>query len=414
MRVGRGRRLRRRGSSRGHARRRWPIVPAGYADGLDTRLGGRGHVLVRGRRAPIVGAVSMDMLTVDVTGLPVRARRRGRDHRAPGRRARSRWARWPGAIGTIPYEILRSAASSGSMMGWTTRDLPQAPAPVIAQDAQRLKPPKTVFVCQECGSQSPKWLGRCPDCGAWNSLVEERAPEAAPRRRRSPLRRRPAARARSSTPTSSAPTPPRIADRHRRVRPRARRRHRARLAGAARRRARHRQVHAAAAGRAPASPAPPGPCSTVSGEESEHQVKSRGERLGVGDAPLYLLAETCLERDPRGGRPGSSPPLLVVDSIQTVFSLEAAVGARQHRPGARGRDAAALRGEGRRTSRRSSSATSRRTAASPAPSPSSTSSTPCSTSRAKRQHPTASSARRRTGSAPCRELGRLRDDRRPA
>src|SRR4249920_3798140 len=40
------------------------------------------------------------------------------------------------------------------------------------------KPPKTVFVCQECGSQSPKWLGRCPDCGAWNSYVEERAPES--------------------------------------------------------------------------------------------------------------------------------------------------------------------------------------------------------------------------------------------
>src|SRR3954470_20075988 len=40
--------------------------------------------------------------------------------------------------------------------------------------------PKTVFACQECGSQSPKWLGRCADCGAWNSLVEERAqPEGA-------------------------------------------------------------------------------------------------------------------------------------------------------------------------------------------------------------------------------------------
>ncbi|MGH8637425.1 MAG: DNA repair protein RadA, partial [Burkholderiales bacterium] len=33
---------------------------------------------------------------------------------------------------------------------------------------------KTVFACQECGAQSPKWLGRCPECGAWNSLVEER------------------------------------------------------------------------------------------------------------------------------------------------------------------------------------------------------------------------------------------------
>ncbi len=43
------------------------VVPAGYADGLDRRLEGRGALLVRGRRAPIVGAVSMDMLTVDVT-----------------------------------------------------------------------------------------------------------------------------------------------------------------------------------------------------------------------------------------------------------------------------------------------------------------------------------------------------------
>jgi len=47
------------------------IVPAGYADGLDTRFSGRGSVLVRGRRVPIVGAVSMDMMTIDVTGLDI-------------------------------------------------------------------------------------------------------------------------------------------------------------------------------------------------------------------------------------------------------------------------------------------------------------------------------------------------------
>ena len=47
------------------------IVPAGYADGLDLRLAGRGSVLIRGRRAPIVGSVCMDMLTADVTGLDV-------------------------------------------------------------------------------------------------------------------------------------------------------------------------------------------------------------------------------------------------------------------------------------------------------------------------------------------------------
>jgi alanine racemase len=45
------------------------VIPAGYADGLDRRLEGHADVLVRGQRAPIVGAVSMDMLTVDVTDI---------------------------------------------------------------------------------------------------------------------------------------------------------------------------------------------------------------------------------------------------------------------------------------------------------------------------------------------------------
>src|SRR5258705_2296555 len=40
--------------------------------------------------------------------------------------------------------------------------------------SEAVKPPKVVFVCQECGAQAPKWAGRCNDCGAWNSLVEER------------------------------------------------------------------------------------------------------------------------------------------------------------------------------------------------------------------------------------------------
>jgi DNA repair protein RadA/Sms len=64
-----------------------------------------------------------------------------------------------------------------------------------------------------------------------------------------------------------------------------------------------------------------GPVLYSSGEESEHQIKSRGERLAVGTAPLYLLAETCLERILEEiGR--IKPALVVVDSIQTVFSLK--------------------------------------------------------------------------------------------
>jgi len=33
---------------------------------------------------------------------------------------------------------------------------------------------KIVFSCQSCGYQSPKWLGRCPDCNQWNTFAEER------------------------------------------------------------------------------------------------------------------------------------------------------------------------------------------------------------------------------------------------
>ncbi len=40
------------------------------------------------------------------------------------------------------------------------------------------KRPSTVFVCEQCGSQSPKWRGKCPDCNAWNSFVEERAQDS--------------------------------------------------------------------------------------------------------------------------------------------------------------------------------------------------------------------------------------------
>ena len=32
---------------------------------------------------------------------------------------------------------------------------------------------KSVYVCQNCGVDSPKWIGKCPSCGEWNSYVEE-------------------------------------------------------------------------------------------------------------------------------------------------------------------------------------------------------------------------------------------------
>ncbi|NJN70753.1 MAG: alanine racemase, partial [Nitrospira sp.] len=46
------------------------VLPIGYADGLSRQLSNRGHVLVRERRAPIVGRVCMDMVMIDVTMIP--------------------------------------------------------------------------------------------------------------------------------------------------------------------------------------------------------------------------------------------------------------------------------------------------------------------------------------------------------
>ena len=43
------------------------------------------------------------------------------------------------------------------------------------------KTEKTVYTCQQCGHTSPKWLGRCPACGQWDTLVEEVVRTAAAR-----------------------------------------------------------------------------------------------------------------------------------------------------------------------------------------------------------------------------------------
>ena len=85
------------------------VVPAGYADGLDTRLCGRGHVLIRGRRAPIVGAVSMDMIPstspASTTCSPATR------WCIIGRQGDESWQQidareMAAAIGTIPWEIV--------------------------------------------------------------------------------------------------------------------------------------------------------------------------------------------------------------------------------------------------------------------------------------------------------------------
>ena len=172
---------------------------------------------------------------------------------------------------------------------------------------------KSVFVCQGCGTKSPKWMGRCPACGEWNTMVEEAEVEEAP-----------------LVEQAFAPAEPiPYQDVKNLAKPRAR--------------VEIKEVDAVlgggvvlgslvliggepgigkstlllqmsrdfAAGRTPVL--------YVSGEESLDQIKLRGERLGVGGGPLFLLAETNLERilaQAEKLRPG----VLVLDSVQTVFS----------------------------------------------------------------------------------------------
>jgi alanine racemase len=80
-------------------------VPAGYADGIDLRLAGRGCVLVRGKRAPIVGSVCMDMISVDVTGI---AADPGDEVVILGQQGDEQIdvREMAAAAGTIPYEVL--------------------------------------------------------------------------------------------------------------------------------------------------------------------------------------------------------------------------------------------------------------------------------------------------------------------
>jgi DNA repair protein RadA/Sms len=186
------------------------------------------------------------------------------------------------------------------------------------------KRPATVYVCQNCGFQSRKWLGKCPDCGEWNALVEERARPPV----KEALRGAPSLR-------GIAPVPYRDIESQDEVRTSSGIAEFDRVLGG---------------GIVPGSVTliggEPGIGKStllltvadklsaqgltvlyVSGEESERQIKMRGERLGIDAANLYLLPETNLERifdEIERMRPGA----VIVDSIQTIYSskIESAPG----------------------------------------------------------------------------------------
>jgi DNA repair protein RadA/Sms len=178
------------------------------------------------------------------------------------------------------------------------------------------KSSETIFVCQSCGHQSGKWLGKCPECGEWNSLVEERARQTKKASGRNGFRLRDITAVAYSDIESQDDV--RISSgvtEFDRV-----------LGGGI------------VPGTLVLIGGDPGIGKStlllqvadrlsssgtvvlyVSGEESERQIKLRGERLGVEAKGLYLLPETNLEsifHEIDRLNPGA----IIVDSIQTVFS----------------------------------------------------------------------------------------------
>ncbi len=179
---------------------------------------------------------------------------------------------------------------------------------------------KSVFVCEQCGHESPKWAGQCPACQSWNSLVESVQREAPPRGRGAGARASAAApRARKLqdiAPTDLIRIPVSIGELHRV------------LGGGL------------VPGSAVLLSGDPGigkstlllqfaigladaerPVLYVSGEESAAQIRLRASRLGLDPQELYVLAEIGLE-DILDAIGQVRPGLVIIDSIQTLASAE--------------------------------------------------------------------------------------------
>ncbi len=179
------------------------------------------------------------------------------------------------------------------------------------------KKERTIFICQSCGYQSPKWLGRCPECSSWSSLVEEREKGIPVGEQWAPFMGEEAIpRLYQEVEEKELKRLGTGMDEFDRV-----------LGG----------------GIVPGSlvliGGEPGIGKStlllqtaeklslqgevilyISGEESESQIRLRGERLKLRPAKLYFLAETCLERILEQAE-RLRPTTIIIDSIQTVFSL---------------------------------------------------------------------------------------------
>ena len=174
------------------------------------------------------------------------------------------------------------------------------------------------YECQQCGCQSPRWLGRCPDCGSWNSLVEVGA---------SPEGHAGGGRPAAGGPSSARPVllaevagvdHPRIATglpELDRVLGGGLVPGSVTLVGGEPGVGKSTLLLQAAAGLA----AQDLPVLYVTGEESPAQVGARGRRLRAGDGGLYLLAETSLDAI-LAQIDLQRPAVVILDSVQTTWS----------------------------------------------------------------------------------------------
>ncbi|MBQ6052898.1 MAG: DNA repair protein RadA [Clostridia bacterium] len=172
---------------------------------------------------------------------------------------------------------------------------------------------KTVFVCSECGAESPKWSGKCPECGAWNTLVEEtvvQKPEKTAKK--------------ISSSDFSAPLKLKEVTGKEEVRISTGINELDRVLGGG-----------IVKGALYLVSGEPGigkstillqlceklgaeiPILYVSGEESPKQLRLRADRLGVKKDDLYLLAQTDIETVCEQAAE-QNPGLLIIDSIQTM------------------------------------------------------------------------------------------------
>ena len=175
------------------------------------------------------------------------------------------------------------------------------------------KPPKTAFVCQQCGFDSPKWIGRCPSCSGWNTFVEERVVAAPKGRDGTPRAPRVAIPLDQVSPSAEERVPTGIGELDRVLGGGIVPGSLVLVGGDPGIGKSSLLMQASASLRAR------GPILYVSGEESAAQVKMRARRFGIDGAGILMLAETDLATVIEQIR-STKPVLTVIDSIQTMTS----------------------------------------------------------------------------------------------